>query len=163
MLIDAHNHPNWHGYDSKRILENMDEQGIDQLWLFTWEVSEDEYPPSYHKVLPPTGLGIPLEDVISVGKEAPDRFVMGYMPHPKRPDAIDRLKAAVEIHGEFHRVLLGNGECFREGWCPRLSGSSRTSTRADPRSGLVSLTLLLSRTRMRPNSAALQAATGSWR
>ena len=99
MLIDAHNHPNWHGHDSKRILENMDEHGIDQLWLFTWEVSEDEYSPSYHKVLPPTGLGIPLEDVISVGKEAPDRFVMGYMPHPKRPDAIDRLKAAVEIHG----------------------------------------------------------------
>ena len=99
MQIDAHNHPNWHGHDSKKILENMDEHGIDQLWLFTWEVSEDEYPPSYHKVLPPTGLGIPLEDVISVGKEAPDRFVMGYMPHPKRPDAIDRLKAAVEIHG----------------------------------------------------------------
>lgn len=100
MLIDAHNHPNWHGFNAERILENMDEQGIDQLWLFSWEVSEDEYSPGgYHKVLPPTGLGIPLEDVIQVGREAPDRFVLGYMPHPKRPDAIDRLKAAVEIHG----------------------------------------------------------------
>jgi len=99
MLIDAHNHPNWHGFNAAKILQNMDEQGIDQLWLFSWEVPEDEYAPSYHAVLPPTGCGIPLEDVLAVGREAPDRFVLGYMPHPKRPDAIDRLKAAVEIHG----------------------------------------------------------------
>ncbi|MFT5086211.1 MAG: putative TIM-barrel fold metal-dependent hydrolase [Planctomycetota bacterium] len=99
MLIDAHNHPNWHGFNAEKILRNMDEQNIDQMWLFSWEVPEDEYSPSYHAVLPPTGRGIPLEDVIAVGREAPDRFVLGYMPHPKRPDAIDRLKAAVEIHG----------------------------------------------------------------
>ena len=99
MLIDAHNHPNWHGFNAEKILRNMDEQGIDQMWLFSWEVPEDEYAPSYHAVLPPAGTGIPLEDVIAVGREAPERFVLGYMPHPKRPDAIDRLKAAVEIHG----------------------------------------------------------------
>lgn len=99
MLIDAHNHPNWHGHDAKRILENMDAQGIDRMWLFSWEVPEDEYSPSYHRVLPPGGTGIPLEDVLQVGREAPDRFVLGYFPHPKRPDAIDRLRAAVEIHG----------------------------------------------------------------
>ena len=99
MLIDAHNHPNWHGFNTAKILRNMDEQGIDQMWLFSWEVPADEYSPSYHSVLPPTGWGIPFEDVLAVGREAPDRFVLGYMPHPKRPDAIDRLKAAVEIHG----------------------------------------------------------------
>jgi len=99
MLIDAHNHPNWHGFNAKKILENMDQQGIDQMWLFSWEVPEDEYAPQYHSVLPPTGAGIPFADVLAVGREAPDRFVLGYMPHPKRPDAIDRLKAAVEIHG----------------------------------------------------------------
>lgn len=99
MLIDAHNHPNWHGFNARKILENMDEQGIDQMWLLSWEAPEDEYSPSYHSVLPPMGTGIPLEDVLAVGREAPDRFVLGYMPHPKRPDAIDRLKAAVEIHG----------------------------------------------------------------
>lgn len=99
MIVDAHNHPNWHGFDAGRILRNMDEQGIDQMWLFTWEVPEDEYSPSYHPVLPPAGWGIPLEDVLSVGRQAPDRFVLRYMPHPKRPDAIDRLKAAVDIYG----------------------------------------------------------------
>ena len=99
MLIDAHNHPNWHGFNAKKTLENMDAQGIDQMWLFSWEVPEDEYDPSYHAALPPTGVGVPFEDVLQVGREAPDRFVLGYIPHPKRPDAIDRLKAAVEIHG----------------------------------------------------------------
>ena len=94
MLIDAHNHPNWHGFNARKILKNMDEQGIDQLWLFSWEVPEDEYAPQYHAVLPPTGKGIPLEEVLAVGREAPDRFVLGYMPHPKRPDALDRLKLA---------------------------------------------------------------------
>ena len=82
MLIDAHNHPNWHGFNAEKILQNMDEQGIDQMWLFSWEAPEDEYSASYHKVLPPTGTGIPLEDVIQVGRVAPDRFVLGYMPHP---------------------------------------------------------------------------------
>ena len=48
MLIDAHNHPNWHGFNAEKILRNMDEQGIDQMWLFSWEVPEDEYAPSYH-------------------------------------------------------------------------------------------------------------------
>ncbi|MDA0745711.1 MAG: amidohydrolase family protein [bacterium] len=99
MLIDAHNHPNWHGHDAKKILENMDQHEIDIMWLFSWEAPENEYSPSYYKVLPPGGVGIPLEDVLQVGRQAPDRFVLGYFPHPKRPDAIDRLKAAVEIHG----------------------------------------------------------------
>ena len=99
MLIDAHNHPNWHGFNARKILQNMDEQGIDQLWLLSWELPEDEYSPSYHSVLPPAGAGIPLADVLAVGREAPDRFILGYIPHPKRADAIDRLKAAVEIHG----------------------------------------------------------------
>ena len=27
MLIDAHNHPNWHGFNARKILKNMDEQG----------------------------------------------------------------------------------------------------------------------------------------
>ena len=100
MLIDAHNHPNWWGHDAAKILKNMDEQGIDQLWLLTWECPQEDYAPGTNSHLPPLGrVAIPFEDVLDVGRQAPDRFVLGYMPHPKRPDAIDRLKAAVEIHG----------------------------------------------------------------
>ena len=48
MLIDAHNHPNWHGHDADRLLANMEEHGIDQMWLFSWEVPATDYSPSYH-------------------------------------------------------------------------------------------------------------------
>ena len=85
--------------DADRILANMEEQGINQMWLFTWEVPATDYDPHYYRVLPPGAVGIPLAEVLSVGRAAPDRFVLGYMPDVKRPDAVDRLKAAVEIHG----------------------------------------------------------------
>lgn len=101
VIIDAHNHPNYHGHDARKILENMDAQDIDQMWLLSWETPRDEYDVElFQRVLPPTAAsGIPLEDVLAVGREAPDRFVIGYAPHPKRPDAIDRFKSAVETHG----------------------------------------------------------------
>jgi predicted TIM-barrel fold metal-dependent hydrolase len=105
LIIDAHNHPNWWGHNAHKILDNMDAQGIDKMWLFSWETLERDYDPeAYHPVLPPLGVGIPLENVLQVGREAPDRFVLGYMPDVKRPDAVDRLRAAVEIHG----VRLGS-------------------------------------------------------
>ena len=99
MLIDAHNHPNWWGHNAKKTLENMDAQGIDKMWLLTWECAQEDYSPKTNVHLPLGQVAIPFEDVMTLGREAPDRFVLGYMPHPKRPDAIDRLKAAVEIHG----------------------------------------------------------------
>jgi predicted TIM-barrel fold metal-dependent hydrolase len=117
MIIDAHNHPNWHGHNAERILENMDEQGIDVAWLLSWEVSKNEASPSPN--FPPGGSMISLADVLDVGRRAPDRFVLGYVPHPKRPDAVDRLKAAVAIHGirlagEYKvRVLFDDPDAIR--------------------------------------------------
>ena len=99
MLIDAHNHPNYDGHNATKILKNMDENGIDKMWLLSWECPQEDYPPSANAHLPIGDVAIPFEDVLQVGREAPDRFVLGYIPHPKRPDAIDRLRAAVEIHG----------------------------------------------------------------
>ena len=100
MLIDAHNHPNYHGYTAKKILQNMDEQGIDQTWLLSWEIPQDEYDVTMNQLtMPPTATsGIPLEDVLEVAGHAPERFVLGYAPHPKRPDAIQRIKAAKSLY-----------------------------------------------------------------
>jgi hypothetical protein len=117
MIIDAHNHPNWHGHDAEHMLKNMDEQGIDLAWLLSWEVIENEANPS--PAFPPGGEMIPLSDVLEVGRRAPDRFVLGYAPHPKRPDAVDRLKAAVATHGirlagEYKfRVLFDDPDAIR--------------------------------------------------
>ena len=100
MLIDAHNHPDWHGHDLARFLSNMDEGGIDKTWLLSWEAPEDEYDPAYnHTSLGDASGPIPFSRCLSYMERAPERFVLGYAPDPRRHDAIDRLRAAVEVYG----------------------------------------------------------------
>lgn len=111
MLIDAHAHPNCHGHDAARIIRNLDEQGIDVAWLLTWDTLQSEYDvhlnqPSFN---PAVDSGVPLTDVIEAGRYAPDRFVLGYAPHPKRPDAVHRLRSAVDMYG----IRLGGEYKFR--------------------------------------------------
>ena len=100
-IIDSHNHPDWHGYDLSRFLSNMDEHGIEKSWLLTWECEPDEYDPlCYNPVLLAEPPGpIPFSRILSYAERKPDRFVLGYAPDPRKPDSIDRLKAAVSIHG----------------------------------------------------------------
>ena len=102
MIIDAHNHPDWHSHDLDRFLKNMDRYNIDITWLLSWECPMDEYDPAFLNVLPPLSdqsTAIPFSRCVSYAERAPERFVLGYAPDPRRPDAIDRLAAAVEIHG----------------------------------------------------------------
>ncbi len=102
MIIDAHNHPDWHDHDIHRFVDNMDTYGIEKCWLLTWECPRDEHDPAYNSRL---GFGddpngpIPFSRVLEYKERYPDRFVMGYAPDPRRPDAVDRLRAAVSIYG----------------------------------------------------------------
>jgi len=101
QIIDAHNHPDWHGHDLARFLQNMANYGIARTWLFSWECPADEYDPQYNNVLPGDyrGYPIPFERCLAYKQAAPDKFVLGYAPDPRRPDAIDRLEAALTIYG----------------------------------------------------------------
>ena len=100
MIIDAHNHPNYHGFSAEKIVGDMDANGIDKLWLLSWDIPGSEYDVRLNQRSMPPGetSGIPLNNVLDVGSYAPDRFIMGYAPHPKRPDAIERIDAAVALH-----------------------------------------------------------------
>ncbi len=101
-IIDAHNHPDWHGHDLTRFLSNMDAYAIRQTWLLSWEAPGDEYDPAvYNRVMLPDSRGYPVafEACLRYAQAAPDRFVLGYAPDPRRPDAIDRLAAAIDLHG----------------------------------------------------------------
>lgn len=121
MLIDAHGHPNFHGYGAEKIVQNMDEHGIDQMWLLSWEIPASEYDVVLYqsKISATAESGINLTDVLEVGHHAPDRFILGYAPHPKRPDAIDRIKSAVELYpirlaGEYKsRTLFDDPDSLR--------------------------------------------------
>lgn len=103
MIIDAHNHADWHGHDINKFIANMDRYNIDKTWLLTWECPEDEYDPSYnHAVNIDSGIirgPISFYRCLSYVERAPDRFILGYAPDPRRPEAIDLLEAGIEIYG----------------------------------------------------------------
>jgi predicted TIM-barrel fold metal-dependent hydrolase len=101
VIIDAHNHPDWHGYNLDRFLQNMAEHNIDKTWLLTWECPADEYDPEYYNCVSLSDQWgpIPFSRCVHYKERAPEKFVLGYAPDPRRPDAIDRLRAAIEIYG----------------------------------------------------------------
>ena len=99
MLIDCHQHINWGGKDCDAAVADMDRAGIDVAWLLTWEVPEGEYDPYYLSAFDPRRVGLPFEDVVRACERHPTRFVAGYAPDPRRPDAIERLESAVKMYG----------------------------------------------------------------
>lgn len=101
MIIDAHNHPDWHKHDLKRFIENMDQCGIDKTWILSWEAPADECDPSYNRVVPRLGASgpIPFERCLHYVQQAPERFILGYAPDPRRPESIDLLNAAIDTYG----------------------------------------------------------------
>ena len=104
-IIDAHNHPDWHGHNLDRFLVNMDQCGISRTWLLNWETMEHEYLTYYNEVTPAklfacqSGGPIPFERCVSYAERAPERFILGYAPDPRLPNACARLKAASSIYG----------------------------------------------------------------
>ncbi|MDD3972327.1 MAG: amidohydrolase family protein [Clostridia bacterium] len=99
MRIDAHNHADWHKTDLQCFLKNMDEFNIDVTWLLSWECPRHEYE-NYNGGLATylTKGPIPFEAALEYKKAYPEKFVLGYCPDPRNPDAINNLKAATYIH-----------------------------------------------------------------
>ncbi len=99
MIIDAHNHAGYYGYSAERMVRDMDEQGIDQTWLLSWECPADEYDPEVQHLYNVNGAPIAYESCREYRDLYPDRFVLGFAPDPRRPESLDRLQAAIELHG----------------------------------------------------------------
>ncbi|HYF51173.1 MAG TPA: amidohydrolase family protein [Planctomycetota bacterium] len=99
MIIDSHQHTNWHGKNCHAVVADMDRAGIDVSWLLTWEVPEHEWDQAYYNAFDPMRVGMPFEDVARACELYPKRFVPAYAPDPRRPDAIERLEAAVKMYG----------------------------------------------------------------
>ncbi|MBP3393113.1 MAG: hypothetical protein J6M38_01225, partial [Lentisphaeria bacterium] len=103
-IIDAHNHPDWHGHDFNKSLENMDRFGIEKTWLLSWESPHSDYCHNYSQLLPSGVLRsgrepVPFTRCLSYKERAPERFILGYCPDPREPDACRRLIAAHDIYG----------------------------------------------------------------
>lgn len=104
--IDSHQHVFWHGRDDAGLIADMDEQGIEKAWLLTWKLTPVEDEKRWHGILNPLNLradgshaGITLRDLITARDRYPDRFELGYCPHPLLGNAPELLRAAVKIHG----------------------------------------------------------------
>lgn len=105
-IIDSHQHVFWHGRDDAGLIADMDAHGIEQAWLLTWEIAPWEHLQNMHGVLNPlnrrddgTHSGISLRDLITARDRYPDRFVLGYCPHPLIGNAPALLESAVKIYG----------------------------------------------------------------
>ncbi len=100
MIIDIHNHPDWHGHGLAAVLADMDACGIARAWLLSWECPVADHAPLWrgHPALGGDGP-IPFARCVSYAERAPGRFVLGYAPDPRRPEAIDRLHGMIEIYG----------------------------------------------------------------
>ncbi|MBN2450723.1 MAG: amidohydrolase family protein [Lentisphaeria bacterium] len=131
-IIDCHNHPNWHGHDVDALVRNMDELGIAQTWLLSWELPRAEYDqacPVYYRSMDPRGIGASLELVLEGLRRHPGRFIGGWAPDPRDRWARARFRAAVEIHairvyGEFKcRMRFDNPDAIA---MYRLCGELRT-------------------------------------
>lgn len=118
MIIDAHQHVNWLGHNIDKIIENMDQHGIDRSWLLTWEGPEEERDLYYYRVSDPCRANMPLKDIIEACRRYPERFIPGYAPDPRDPKSLNRLEAAVElydvkIYGEWkYRLPVDSPECI---------------------------------------------------
>lgn len=105
-IVDTHQHVFWYGKDDHGLIADMDQQGIEYAWLLSWEIPPYEDHKSYHKVLNPlkmrddgTHAGITLSDLVLAHDHYPDRFILGYCPHPADPGAPQLLREAVKMHG----------------------------------------------------------------
>ena len=103
MIIDAHNHADWHKHNLDKFIENMDTYHIDKTWLLTWESPYDEYSPEYNHVVNVDAkreVGpVSFARTLSYVERRPDRFILGFAPDPRRPEAIDRLHTAIDLYG----------------------------------------------------------------
>ena len=120
MIIDIHNHADYHGYSCGAMLRNMDEHGIDITCLLSWEAPVTDYDPGTKYAFSPfSDDPVPFERCVAYQEKAPRRFLLGFCPDPRRPDAIGRMKAALRLYdirlcGELKlRMMYDNPDALR--------------------------------------------------
>jgi len=120
-IIDIHCHPDWGGYNYKKITANMDEYNIAKAWILPWQAPEDEYEPASnvaHVALGPEGP-VPFANALKFYEKDPDRFILGFAPDPRRNESIDLLKSYmslydIKVYGELKlRMMYDNPDAVR--------------------------------------------------
>lgn len=103
-LVDSHQHVFWHGRDDIGLVADLDANNIEKAWLLTWEEPTSEMGGSSYEALDPRhrvfgtpATALPLHTAYEVCRRYPNRFILGYCPHPLDPEALGKLAAAIDI------------------------------------------------------------------
>ncbi|MBP1988627.1 amidohydrolase family protein [Paenibacillus eucommiae] len=100
MIIDSHNHPFYGHMNVEKTLQNMEKCHIDRTWMLTLETPADETWPGYYSSSSGNEFAaMPFANCLHYVEKAPEKFVLGYAPDPRRPYALSRLEAAIEMYG----------------------------------------------------------------
>ena len=106
MIIDAHMHVNFKGFEASGIIEYLDKYGIDLCWLLTWEENNPAIPQNY--------IHLSIEDVFDAYEKYPSRIVPMYAPDPVAHDFEDKMifwhKNGIKGCGELKVSLSWNSE-----------------------------------------------------
>lgn len=88
MIIDAHLHIGLNNWTEKRLLQYLDDRGIEKAWLLTWDEAAPVAPMYYQ----------PLDiDLVSKAfRQHPDRIVPFYAPDPGRKNWKELLRARLD-------------------------------------------------------------------
>jgi len=120
MIIDIHNHADYHNHTVEKLLANMDKNGIEITCLMSWEAPCNDYDPSTKNIFSVLSeYPVPFASCVDYYNFDPNRFLLGFCPDPRRPDAIARLKSAaatykIAICGELKlRMMLDNPDAIR--------------------------------------------------
>lgn len=120
MIIDIHNHADYHGMSARAVVENMDAYGIDKTVLLSWEAPLNEYQPDTKQNFSPfSEMPVPFERCVAYAEEYPDRFELGFCPDPRHPYAVQRLRAMAKLYplricGELKlRMMYDNPDAVR--------------------------------------------------
>ena len=123
-IIDAHNHPDWHCHDLKKFLENMAQYNIEKTWLLSWESPLEECHEGSPRVIcgpivAKRNVAIPFDRCLSYYERAPEKFILGFCPDPRDPQASRYLIAAHDIYGAKvcgeckFRTMYDSPDCIR--------------------------------------------------
>ncbi|MBE7031654.1 MAG: hypothetical protein E7401_01670 [Ruminococcaceae bacterium] len=114
--IDAHNHPYFIGYTPETTIKNMDEYGIDKCILLSCEtpISETIVSKQNYSEEDKEKVFCDFSGCLDYYEKAPERFILGYAPDPRKPGALEKLKQMkrdydIKVFGEVKfRMLYDN-------------------------------------------------------
>ena len=95
MLVDTHLHLNPKA-NPEELIQYMDQLGIDQAWLLSWEEISPVIPNSYRH--------LSINRILEAYNKYPERFIPFYAPDPSRKD-IDQI-----LNKYFNDKIKGCGE-----------------------------------------------------